>query len=344
MINVLVTGVGGNIGQGIMKAIRMSGLRTRMIATDMNPFSAGLFRCERGYIVKSCKDKGFLNQILKIIDHERVRIVFVGSDVELSFFSENKTRIEAATGTQVIVSPPEVARSGYDKWQTFLFCRKKKIPYPQTFLAKDKTGIRRLISEKGFPVIVKPRIGYGSRGVETVRNFKELEVFLRRTANPIIQESLGSPDQEYTGSSFMLPDRRIVGTIIFHRYLAAGATYKAEVIQNYQLTRQIEKIVHKISPLGPCNIQFRLVKNKVTPFEFNIRFSGTTPIRSALGFNDVEMALRYFVLGEKLKRPRIKPGVALRYWNELILPGRDFKELLRKRFMEREEANTLDYF
>ena len=51
MTNVLVTGVGSNIGQVIVKSIRMSGIQCRIIGTDMNPLSAGLFRCDKGYIV-----------------------------------------------------------------------------------------------------------------------------------------------------------------------------------------------------------------------------------------------------------------------------------------------------
>jgi len=86
-------------------------------------------------------------------------------------------------------------------------------------------------------------------------------------------------------------------------------------------------MIQKIKPLGPCNIQYRKHRNQLIPFEFNIRFSGTTPIRSCLGFNDVDMAIRHFVLQKPLKSPKIKKAVAFRYWNEIIVAGENFKRI-----------------
>ncbi|OQA53714.1 MAG: carbamoyl phosphate synthase-like protein [Candidatus Omnitrophica bacterium ADurb.Bin277] len=119
----------------------------------------------------------------------------------------------------------------------------------------------------------------------------------------------------------------MLGPIIFHRYLSAGATYKAEVIHEPALERQIKEIAAKIDPFGPCNIQFRKVKGRVVPFEFNIRFSGTTPMRAFLGFNDVDMALRDLVFKRPPAKLRIRPGVIFRFWNEMIIEGKYFRDL-----------------
>ncbi len=54
-------------------------------------------------------------------------------------------------------------------------------------------------------------------------------------------------------------------------------------------------------------------------FEINVRFSGTTPIRARFGFNEVEAALRDFVLGEPVTLPRVTSGAVVRYINELYL-------------------------
>ncbi|MBN1688195.1 MAG: ATP-grasp domain-containing protein, partial [Candidatus Omnitrophica bacterium] len=321
---------GGNIGQGIMKALRMSLFDVKIVGTDMNPLSAGLLRCDKAYVVKGSDHKGFLNEIVKIIRKEKVKIVLVGSDFELDFFSHHKNDIENQTGCYVLTSSLEVCQASYDKWKTYLFCRERNIPYPETCLPHQKVLIRKMIRRKGFPVILKPRVGYGSRFVEKINDRKELDFFLNRIPDPIVQEYLGSDSKEYTAASFVDSVGRIVGTILFKRMLSAGATYKAEVVQDSNLVSQVQNIVRKIKPLGPCNIQFREVSGNVVPFEFNIRFSGTTPIRAALGFNDVEMALRHFVFREKLKGPKIKKGLAFRYWNEVIVEDVDF-QILRKR-------------
>ena len=72
--------------------------------------------------------------------------------------------------------------------------------------------------------------------------------------------------------------------------------------------------------MGPSNIQMRIARGRPVCFEVNIRFSGTTPIRARLGFNDVEAALRHYVIGEPAKDlSLITSGIALRYWNEMYV-------------------------
>ena len=58
-----------------------------------------------------------------------------------------------------------------------------------------------------------------------------------------------------------------------------------------------------------------------SPFEFNARFSGTTPIRAHFGFNEPDMTLRSYYLGQKINPPTIRQGVALRYVEEIFVDG-----------------------
>jgi carbamoyl-phosphate synthase large subunit len=75
-------------------------------------------------------------------------------------------------------------------------------------------------------------------------------------------------------------------------------------------------------------VQLRLVDGRPVPFELNVRFSGTTPMRVQLGFNEVEAALRHFVLGEdELPLADVEEGVVLRYWNEMYVSSEAAAEL-----------------
>ena len=56
MYTVLISAVGGDIGQGILKSITSTRPRFRIIGCDMNPNSSGLFLCDKGYIVASAKN------------------------------------------------------------------------------------------------------------------------------------------------------------------------------------------------------------------------------------------------------------------------------------------------
>ena len=44
MINVLVTGAGGGVGQGVIKSLKMiEGMDIRIVAADMNELATGLY-------------------------------------------------------------------------------------------------------------------------------------------------------------------------------------------------------------------------------------------------------------------------------------------------------------
>ena len=67
------------------------------------------------------------------------------------------------------------------------------------------------------------------------------------------------------------------------------------------------------------NIQLKKHNNKFYPFEINSRFSGTTSIRAALGFNEPELFIKSFFLKQKLKRKiKISNGFVFRYIEEVF--------------------------
>jgi carbamoyl-phosphate synthase large subunit len=75
----------------------------------------------------------------------------------------------------------------------------------------------------------------------------------------------------------------------------------------------------------------RIHEGRPTCFELNVRFSGTTPIRAHLGFNEVDAALRHFVLGEPVPElPRVESGTALRFWDEVYVDDAAIAELGRQ--------------
>jgi carbamoyl-phosphate synthase large subunit len=73
-------------------------------------------------------------------------------------------------------------------------------------------------------------------------------------------------------------------------------------------------------------------------FEINVRFSGTTPVRARLGFNDVEAALEHYILGQPdVDLPLITSGIALRYWNEAYVDSNAVAELDQLSRLEQPE-------
>lgn len=343
MVNVLVTGVGSNVGQGIVKSLRMSNIRCRIIGTDMVPLSAGLFRCDKGYIVPSADDKKFIPKIIKICKSEGVDIILIGSDFEVPIFSFNKSTIENNCGAIVIVSDHKVVDIAFDKWNTYTFLKRNGLNHPQSALGNVKKDVEQLIKKCGFPLIVKPRKKSGSKNVFVTENLYELTYALKIAEDPIVQEYLGPKNQEYTSGIFFSKDSRIRGIITLKRELLCGTTYRA-IVDYYKSVeaeaRKVANALGELGAIGSINIQMRLTKRKAVSFEINSRFSGTTVFRAKMGFNEPEAAIRHFLFDEEIGELRYRKGVVMRYWEEVYTSIDEFERLKKEKRIRNSKSEV----
>jgi len=324
---VLVTGVGGNIGQGIIKALR-SGHRTyRIVGIDMEPLSAGFSFVDRSYRTAPTGSKMFEKELKQILAAESPEAVYVCSPSELSFFSTHKVELERDFGVTVFVNPKRVVEIGSDKFLTAVFLHNANLPQVETVIAEDDEAVNWLVEMVGFPLIAKPRKGFSSHNVFQVRSQAEIEAARALVPDLVLQRYIAASDCEFTAGTVSDKAGKVKGCIILHRHLLQGTTYRTELFEDEEVTREVIKIVEALGAVGVCNVQFKLEGRKVLVFEINPRFSGTSGVRYLYGFNDAEMVFELLHLGTDVQQPVLQRGVVLRYWNEVFIPGVDFENI-----------------
>ena len=316
MIKVLVTGAGAVLGQGIVKALQRSDLDCSIVAADPSPLSSALYWADTAYLVPFASDGGYLDRFSEILRTERPDVVLVGTDVELPLFAEHRSRLEEAFGTTVVVSDSRVVEAADDKYLTQRFLSEHDLHPLRTALPEDADSLAELVREVGFPLVVKPRIGARSAGVSLVANEEELHKALDGRSGLMVQECAGGADEEYTASVLVF-DGGAEASIVMRRDLRDGNTYRAYSDAYDELNAFVRKAGEALRPFGPANFQFR-VDAAGTPriFEINARFSGATPLRALVGFNEVEMCIRKLVFGEDICQPEIRHGTILRHLSE----------------------------
>jgi carbamoyl-phosphate synthase large subunit len=326
--SVLVTGVGGELGMAILKALRQSALGPRIIGTDARPISVGLFCADVAYDLPNITvDEGaYVQRLKEICSAEDVRMVCFGSEVELERVAPYAEEIEADTGAKPIVMSPETLDRLWDKWKLVLHLRSLGLPYPDTALAEDDEATRELIDRHSFPLVLKPRRGMGAKDFFIVHHPSELEYLQQRVTNAIVQEYLRPDDEEYTVGTYTSVRHGYVGEIIFRRVLDSGSTYKAQVVDDAEIASVCRRAVAGDDVWGPVNLQLRKTDTGVHIFEINPRFSGSVPMRAHFGFNELEMALVDVALDGELPRPKPRQGYALRYFEELYLEPGEYPE------------------
>ncbi len=322
-INIGVTGTGSLIGQSIIKSIlRSNSLKNKinLIGFDYFNNTVGSFWCNINYNLPDILDikvteNEYIEYVISKIKENNIKILFLGVDFELLIFSKNKNLIYKITGCIVMVSDTNVIEIADDKFKTYEFLIKNNLNAPKSWLGST------LPEKNSFPLIVKPRKGARSEGVQKVSNQIELELAISQTHNPIIQEYIGNEETEYT-CGLIFFNNQLKHSIALSRTLKAGNTYISKYSKNTNelIYEYISSIANKLKPFGSCNLQLRLDDFGVPKlFEINARHSGTTYIRSLLGYKEVEYIIGYLLFDEE-KKFELREGTVVRFYDEFFVP------------------------
>lgn len=322
MKNILVTGVGGGVGQSVLKALARTSYG--VVATDSEALAAGLHAAPKAYRGLYASDPRFIDRLLEICLAEQCGLIFAGHDVELLPLSENFDRFKSH-GIVPVVSTPQIVRACDDKLATNAFLRSLGLPTPETKRLCDVAAFER-------PVVLKPqRGGARSRGTYVAKTETQFNLF-RQLVDPdncIVQEYIEG--DEYTCGSVTL-DGNCLGVIVMRRILRDGDTYKAFVERNAALEAMVRTVVHALKPFGACNIQLRVRDGKAYVFEINARCSGTTAARALAGFNEPKIIADYLLNGIT-PTFSISEVTILRYWQELVVPNAHVEQLRNAGFL-----------
>ncbi len=311
MINVLVTGAGGGVGQGVIKSLRLiKDLDLKIISADMSSLASGLYGGDYSHLVPAASSENYFDEISEICSQHNIDYYFPGTDVELLICTKSATEIKEKLGVNIIVSPLNLIEIADDKLKTVEFLKNNGFSYPQSWLPSDID-----LESISYPVIVKPRVGCRSIGVHIVHTSIEAKSAIESLTDPMVQEYIDG--DEYTCT--VAVSKGVVSDVLcLKRDLRAGDTFRAFPEKNLVIEEYVKDIALKIKVNGSCNFQLRLENGVPKLFEINSRFSGTTPFCSYLGFNPVEFCLKH-ELGLPYKSNIDYNKVIVRHWCEVVL-------------------------
>lgn len=311
MKTVIVTGIGGVVGQGILRNVRAMGLDIQVIGVNVDRVSAGNHLCDQVHEVPYAYDEGYVEAMQKVEHEHGAGLILPSTDYEAYYLALH----QSAFRSKIAVSPAE----------TVAFCLDKFVNF-QRF---SEAGVRFAASclpsayrDQFARTVVKPREGRGSRNIHVDPPSPE-----RFDDSYVIQEYLDGP--ELTTTFYVCQDGSLHGFITLQRQLELGNTSRCEVVDAYdaELGELLKHMLGAFPFRGSCNVQSRVTPDGVVPFEINCRISGTNSVRSQFGFPDVAYAVRELLLDEPLPPARITKGSALRIMMDVIYPGRTLADI-----------------
>jgi len=351
-----VTGVGGGVGQSIVRSLQMWSVKPWLMGFDMNPDSSGLFFCDVGHVIPPASHDDYVDALLGRCEAEGVELLIPGSDPELLPLATARDRFEEI-GVEVLVASSDVIRIARDKLKCWEFFETCDVPYARTIrLSPEGDGPAAL----RYPLIVKPIDGSASRNVTVVLDADELRP-LDTGADLIVQEylipaewGLSRPEltlrDAYRDGALRQEDElslqfcigtngEELGAFASRNRLMNGIPMVIEpapMSEHLDVARRAVRALAELGLTGPCNLQGRNTSEGIVFFEVNARFTGITAMRTAMGFREVEAAVRHWLLGESAEQlaPILRQPeslACLRYVTEHIMDVEELAAFRRQR-------------
>lgn len=277
MKKILITAVGGDIGYGVIKALKKGGHNLYIIGCDIKKYNISYDIVDDFVICPPYgKEQQWTDFILNLINDKGVECFWPITESEIKIVDSRRELFKNVT---LIMNNSNVLNVSMDKGMTARFLTDGGVRTPKTW---DAVPSRELV----FPLIVKERFGCGSHSVYKVNNGKEFSDAIEEMESPIVQEYIGTEKEEYTLTIFS--DGHVINHIAFRRELGFGGMSRyVELIDNEKLSAIAMKIAKLFNLIGSINVQLRKRQGEFYVFEINPRISSTIGFRMLLGFNDV---------------------------------------------------------
>jgi carbamoyl-phosphate synthase large subunit len=311
--SVLFTCAGQRVD--IVSAFRRAGAHT--VAVDADPLAPALYHAHERAIVPRVDGDGYLPALRQLVREHGVRLVIPLADLDHLLLAERRTELD---GALVLLPAPEVVRRTEDKHEAHLFFEQHGIPSPASWLPDELPG------DLPYPVLVKPRRGFGSRHIYRAEDGEELDFYLRKTpADSFVQQVCAG--EEFSIDVFCDFEGRCLGAIPRTMIESKGGeSIKGMSIKDDALIDFGRQVAETLPIWGPANIQcFRVAPDRHEVTDVNPRFGGGFPLPLAAGGRYPELALA-LARGER-PEPRLgdfRVGVTMtRFFSDLCLSAGD---------------------
>ena len=310
MRRIFITSVGGDVGNAILRVL--SGEPdTFLFGCDIKDYVPDM-QLMKYYIAPRYGSPNYWPYIREILLSLQITHFIPVSEPELIIFDKYRSFFQQHH-IGLVMNDSDVIHTFCSKYKTARFLVEHGISAPRTYLPeKLPTGI-------AYPLIVKPDTGRGSNGVHLVNSDEELQVALKNTPHAIVQEYIGSPEEEYTMGIFS--NGQLTHHICFKRTLGYGSmSVRVSTVSSDDIDRIAQEVSHALNLKGAINVQMRKQKGKYFIFEINPRLSSTVGFRHKLGFTDVLWWLDVIDHKSIVREYRISNNIiGLRCLNEQIV-------------------------
>ncbi len=272
-----------------------------VIAADAQSNAPALVDADIAVVVPDIYDPGYIDALREVLAKHQIAALISLNDLELPLLAKNKEALEKS-GAKILVSDVEVIATTFDKWKTANFIEEIGLNTPRTFLSLEAAITALEKNEIAFPLVLKPRWGSASIGIEFPETLEELKLSYQLQQLKLKNSILNIASEEDTEHALLIQEKlkgteygmdvlndfkgQFVGCYVRKKLsMRSGETDKAISVSDTALETAGKKIGEALGHIGSMDCDLFLHEGKVYVLELNPRFGGGYPFSHEAGVN-----------------------------------------------------------
>lgn len=262
---------------------------------------------------------GTAEQVRKLLESGKFDVVIPTADFSAKLLSDNLEEFKKYA--KIMSNTKEVYGIAGDKVETMRVCMENDIPCPKTLLGI--TDIDEVLdSDIAYPIVVKPRVGYGAIGFKKISSREKLEeLFKDGEHNPseyVFQEYIPQTGLQYECAMFVDNENEVKTSLVFSKNrwfpVDGGSSTLNITVERPDIVESCTKLLKLINWRGPADID--LIQDerdgKAKIMEINPRVSGSVKIAFVSGVDQARQMIELLYGKNVTKYEKYKIGQRLR--------------------------------
>lgn len=336
-VRILMTGAGAPGGPGIIQCLQ-NDPRIELIVGDMDAHAAGRYLTDRFVLLSKASSATFAQDLIGLCGENEIDLIFPLVTKELFELSHSIAEFEA-NNIRVIVSPYEGLLIANDKIALYRHLMSSGISLPDFRVANNAAELTSAVRQLGYPdhpVVIKPGISNGSRGIRILDDSKDkfrlffdekpttlfstLEEVESLIAGEVIPPMLVSeylPGEELTIDTIVSKGKVTLLLVRTRDRMNGGISVAGHFITDDAVSTYCKSIIGTMNLAGPIGLQVKRSRTgEYKVLEINPRIQGTSVAAKGLGINLPRIAV-YDAMGWPYDIPKKTDGIGfVRYYSE----------------------------
>jgi predicted ATP-grasp superfamily ATP-dependent carboligase len=248
----------------------------------------------------------FFDRILDLTKLNHYDFILPTDDISSEILVARKDILENYTRLPLVAYPTFM--KARDKSQTIKIAIQSDVPCPHTFFP-DEEDITAIAHKAPYPVLVKPNISTGARGISLVTRKEALETTYANVRAVYgechIQEYVPAGGPQYKADLFLDANQELKGAIVYSklRYfpIHGGSSVVNRTVRQPQIIEYAYRLLKAIGWRGFADFDFITDPRDGTPkvMEINPRIPACFRITLAAGI-DFPYMIAQFAMGEEI--------------------------------------------